>query len=161
MWHCRKSASRESPFIQTAFCWFPRRTEPTRSGKETTKMMCATAGFLRDNAAWQLLDITNQLLPPHRPTQNHGTLIVNTNDIAAVLPNVDTRYGNLQGSAPFLSKERHHTRCSRKGGPSDNQQLLRTNNFLYQRFVVQLVIWKSFSRPDAGYYFYFLMYQFV
>ena len=116
-----ESGTKPSASMISRLFWRHQSHFVTTSGKEPTQMMCTAAGFHRDNAALQLLDKINQCLSPHCSTQSHGTLVVNTNDTEAVLPNVDTQYGNLNGSAPFPSKERHHTRCSRKGGPSHNQ----------------------------------------
>jgi hypothetical protein len=49
--------------------------------------------------------------------------VIYPNNATAVLSNIDTQDGNLHGSAPYLLRERHHTRCPRKGGPFHNQHV--------------------------------------
>lgn len=85
-------------------------------------MVGSTAGLHRDNTGWQLLDELDQCLSPHRSTDNHSAVVIYPNNAAAVLPVVDTQYGNLMARLlPF--KRTTSYSMSRKGGPSQNQQI--------------------------------------
>lgn len=67
-------------------------------------MLSSTAGLHRDNTGWQLFDEFDQCLSPHRSTDNHSAAVIYPNNAAAVLPDVDTQYGNLHGSDPSLQE---------------------------------------------------------
>ncbi len=91
------------------------------SFEKSPQVVSAAACFHSNDACRHLAYKLNERLPPHRSADNHRTFVVNSHNAAAVLPYVDAKYRNRHDLAPIPSMTRHHTRCSRKGGPSHNQ----------------------------------------
>lgn len=76
-----------------------------------------------NDASRHLADKLNQRLTSHRSADNHRTFVINSDNATAVLSYVDAKYRNRHDLAPLPSMTRHHTRFSRKGGPSHNQHI--------------------------------------
>jgi len=65
-------------------------------------MMRTAAGFHRDDACWQGLSESNDALPPHATPLDHRPNLIQSNDAAAVLTQVNSENRDLHWHGPSL-----------------------------------------------------------
>lgn len=59
--------------------------------EKPTKVVSAATCFHSNDTSWRLAGKLNGRLPPHRSTDDHCTVVVNTDNAAAILAYVDTQ----------------------------------------------------------------------